>query len=343
MDGLTWQWRALRAASSDRDTLRRSALCLVPTGGPIVVGAAIGQPEAGLIGGVIGLLLYFADADGGLRPRFSILALCAAGLFAGTLLGNVLAGHDPFFWIAFAVMAFAAGLLYRVGKAQAMAMRLAAMAMVVSVGLAGAGPYEISFAIGAAILVALTRLVDHWNFGPLAQLRPPAGTASPIHGGWIRFALAYATAAVMGLWIGMQLDPLRALWVVATTMLVMQPDARSSYVRVVERTAGTFAGVVGAWLIVRLFGSPALLCAAILILSLLTPHHLAHRYWLHTTVITALILIAYDLIAFGSDRVPGLFIERVQDVLVGGGLALVATAAAFPRENSPSSQLDRSH
>ncbi|YBV94618.1 FUSC family protein (plasmid) [Phyllobacteriaceae bacterium JZ32] len=335
VDNVTLQWHALRAALLDRDTLRRAVLCLIPTGGPIVVGVGIGQPQAGLIGGVVGLLLYFADADGGLRPRFSILALCVAGLFAGILLGHILAGFHPLFWTAFAIMAFAAGLLYHIGKAQAMAMRLAAMAMVVSVGITGADPHEIAFAIGGAVLVALTRLTDHWIFGPLAQLRSPASAISPTNGGRIRFALAYGLAAVTGLWIGVELDPPHALWVVVTTMLVMQPDAHSSYVRVVERTVGTFAGVMGAWLIVRLFGPPALLCVAIIILALLTPHHFARRYWLHTTIITALILIAYDLAEFGSTRVQGLFIERVQDMLVGSSLAVIATAAAFPHKKRP--------
>ncbi|RCS25581.1 FUSC family protein [Phyllobacterium salinisoli] len=332
IDKLTLEWRAFLAALSDRDTLRRAVLCLIPTGGPIVVGAAMGQAEAGLIGGVTGLLLYFADADGGLRQRFSILALCSAGLFAGVLAGHLLENHQALFWIVFAASAFAAGFLYRVGKAQAMAMRLAALAMIVSAGIAQVDPHLIVFALGGAALVAVTRLADQWLFGPLPQLRSPVGMAPPMDDGWARFALAYASAAVAGLWIGMELDPRHALWVVVTTMLVMQPDAHSSYVRVVERTAGTFAGVMGAWLVVKLFGSPALLCVAVVFLSLLTPHHFARRYWLHTAVITALILIAYDLIEFGSNHVSGLLVERVQDMLVGSSLAVIATAAAFPRE-----------
>ncbi|WP_181418419.1 FUSC family protein [Phyllobacterium leguminum] len=327
---LALQWRALRAALLDRDALRRAFLCMVPTGGPIVAGVAMGKPEAGLIGGVIGVLLYFADADGGWRSRFFVLALNVAGLFAGTLAGFIIAGDHPLFWIVFALTAFAAGYLYRVGPAQAMAMRLAALAMTVSVGIPEADPYLIAFSIGAVALVLLTRLIDHGLFGPLPLLRAPAGATPPIQNGWVRFALAYAFAAVVGLWIGMEMDPTHAIWVVITTMLVMQPDARSSYVKVVERTVGTFAGALCGWVIVMLFGSPALLCVAVVILALLTPHHFARRYWLHTTIITALILIAYDLVELGSDRVSALFIERVQDMLVGSSLAIIATAAAFP-------------
>lgn len=338
IDHLTQQWRALLAASSDRDTLRRATLCMVPTGGPIVVGVAMGQAEAGLIGGVIGIFLYFADADGGWRPRFSILALCVAGLLGGTLAGHLVAGSEPLLYIGFAIMAFASGFLYRRGNAPGMAMQIAAIAMSVSFEIAKANFYEIAFSIGAVVVVVLTRLADHWLFGPLPLLRSPVDAAMPTHDGWIRFGLAYGSAAVFSLWIGMALDPSRAFWVVTTTMLVMKPDARLSYVRVVGRITGTFAGVVGAWLIIKLFGSPVLLCGAVLILAFLTPHHFARRYWLHTAVITALILIAYDFIAAGSRSVSGLFIERVEDMLVGAALALVATAAAFPPESRPSEE-----
>jgi uncharacterized membrane protein YccC len=320
------------ARLTNRDTLRRAVLCLIPTGGPIVAGVAMGKPEAGLIGGVMGVLLYFADEDGGLRPRFFILTLSAFGLFAGTVLGPILAGYPPLFWTIFAVIAFAAGFLYRVGKAPVMAMRLAVLAMVVSAGVPVADDYMIAFAIGGAGLVALTRLIDHQLFGPLPILRSQVVTKPPKDGGWIRFALVYGIAALIGLWIGMELDPRHALWVVVTTMLVMQPDAHSSYVRVVDRMAGTFGGVVIAWLIIKLLGSPALLCVAVVVLSLYVPHHFARRYWLHTTVITALILIAYDLTMFGSGGVTALFMERVEDMLVGCALAVVATAVAFPRE-----------
>jgi hypothetical protein len=51
------------------------------------------------------------------------------------------------------------------------------------------------------------------------------------------------------LWIGQALDPTHTIWVVATTLVVMQADARLSYRRIVERIAGTFAGVAAAWVI----------------------------------------------------------------------------------------------
>jgi hypothetical protein len=99
------------------------------------------------------------------------------------------------------------------------------------------------------------------------------------------------------LWIGQALDPTHTIWVVATTLVVMQADARLSYRRIVERIAGTFAGVVAAWAITG-SQSIALISASVLVVAPLIPHHLASRYWLHTALIALIILLDYDLAEF---------------------------------------------
>jgi len=85
------------------------------------------------------------------------------------------------------------------------------------------------------------------------------------------------------------------IWVVTTALVVMQQDARASYRHIVERVAGTFAGVLAAWLITIGFHSVPVICACILLVAPLIPHHLANRYWLHTALIALLVLLAYDL------------------------------------------------
>ena len=80
----------------------------------------------------------------------------------------------------------------------------------------------------------IARLIDHALGGPLAQhasepaqsLRPAAGSVSP----WPTPGRATCKPVDRSPSIRA-----RALWVAVTTMLVMQPDARASYVRVVER------------------------------------------------------------------------------------------------------------
>jgi len=139
---------------------------------------------------------------------------------------------------------------------------------------------QASYLFGVFLLAAAARTVDYLIAGPLPRqpavpLQPPSG-----HAGWLRYALAFASAATAALWIGQALDPTHTIWVVATTLVVMQADARLSYRRIVERIAGTFAGVVAAWVITG-SQSIALISACILVVAPLIPHHLANRYWLH--------------------------------------------------------------
>ena len=132
----------------------------------------------------------------------------------------------------------------------------------------------------ALLIVVVARVADHLLAGPLKQQRGGGGGAPT--GGWTRFALAYAGAATASLWLGVHIDPERALWVVVTTLVVMQSDARLSYVRIVHRIAGTVAGVVAAFALTSVLQEPWIIAAAALVLAPLIPHHLQHRYWLHT-------------------------------------------------------------
>ena len=71
-----------------------------------------------------------------------------------------------------------------------------------------------------------------------------------------------------------------------------------------------------------------------LILAAFLPHHLQHRYWLHTALITLLILFAYGLVGLNLTEMYELFTERLEDVPLGSGLAVTGTVAAFPRDVS---------
>jgi uncharacterized membrane protein YgaE (UPF0421/DUF939 family) len=95
---------------------------------------------------------------------------------------------------------------------------------------------------------------------------------------------------------------------------------------------GTVTGVVAAYGLTTIVRSPWSIAAGVLILAALVPHHLQHRYWLHTALIALLILLAYDLAALNLAELHGLFTERLQDVLLGAGLAVIGTVAAFPRD-----------
>jgi len=319
-----------RRLALDSVKIRRGALFLANIGVPLLIGAGRGESQAALAAVIVGMLFGFADNEESLPGRLRLLALDAGCITAGGLIGYALRGDAVAMWPIFVAITFAVGLAARTGREWLLAGRHTAMAFVVAVAIPTFTILEVCYLVGVAVLAALTRSLDYFIFGPLprqpaAPLQLPSGQA-----GWLRFALAFAGAATAALWLGATLDPIHTIWVVTTTLVVMQPDARASYRRIVERVAGTFAGVLVAWAITLGFHSPAVICAVILVVAPLIPHHLANRYWLHTALIALMVLLAYDLAEFGQG-IAKLLPERVIDMLLGCAMALAGTAAAFPR------------
>jgi hypothetical protein len=298
--------------------VRRGIQFLVNIGAPLVVGALRGESQTALAAVVVGMAFGFADSDGPLLSRLRILVLDAACIAAGAGLGLISRNNDAVLWPLFVAITLAVGVAPLTGRALPLTGRHAAMAFIVGGAFpAAVGSTQIYYLLGVLLLAAAARTVDYLIAGPLprqpaAPLQLPSG-----RGGWLRYALAFAGAATAALWIGQTLDPTHTIWVVATTLVVMQADARASYRRIVERIV---------------FASPsvAFICAAILVVAPLIPHHLANRYWLHTALIAVMILLAYYLAVRDTQGITQLLSERVVDMLLGCTLALVGTAAAFP-------------
>jgi hypothetical protein len=266
-----------------------------------------------------------------LFSRLRFLALDALCIGVGAGLGYFARNHAALLVPFFVGLTLGIGLAPLTGRMLPLTGRHAAMAFTVAAALPVTFNLpQAGYLFGVFLLAAAARTVDYLIAGPLPRqpavpLQPPSG-----HGGWLRYALAFAGAATAALWIGQALDPTHTIWVVATTLVVMQADARFSYRRIVERIAGTFAGVAAAWVITG-SQSIALISVCVLVVAPLIPHHLANRYWLHTALIALMILLAYDLAEFDSESISKLLFERVIDMLLGCAIALVGTAAAFPR------------
>ncbi len=315
----------------DSGHVRRGLQFLVNIGTPLLVGALRGEAHIALPAVLAGMAFGFADSPGSLLSRLRFLGLDALCIGAGAVLGYVARSHEVALVLSFMAITLGVGLAPLTGRMLPLAGRHAAMAFTVAAAL------PVTFSLpqaaylgGVLVLAAVARTVDFLIAGPLPRqpappLQPPSGRA-----GWLRYAIAFAAAATAALWIGQTLASTHTIWVVATTLVVMQADARLSYRRIVERVAGTFAGVAVAWAIV---GSQSLwlICAVVLVVAPLIPHHLANRYWLHTALIALMIMLAYDVAEFGSQDMATLLFERVVDMLLGCAIALLATAAAFPR------------
>ena len=316
----------------DSAQFRRGALFLASIGIPVIIGLLRHQPDAALIGAVVGMLLAFADSDGELPGRLRLLVFDGVMIAGGGVIGHLCRDSAPALWAVFIAITLSVGMAARSGREALLTSRHCAMAFTVTSALPSFPASQIWFLIGVLVLTAVARVIDHMLAGqlplqPSAPLQMPAGQS-----GWLRFALAFCGAAVASMWIGRTLDAIHAIWAVTTTLVVMLPDARASYRRIFERVAGTFAGVLAAWLITMLFHSAAIICIFILVVAPLIPHHLAHRYWLHTGLIALMVLLAYDLTLLDTHSITNLLSERLEDILLGCAMGLIGTAVAFPRE-----------
>jgi hypothetical protein len=313
---------------------RRAVAFSIGTGVPAIFGLWLHQPGGLLVGVITAMTFAFADDEGPLSRRFISLGRAAAGVVLGGAIGHLLGGYGPVFWVLFVVSAFGAAWLNRAGKSAHIGARLAVMALAISAGTPDMSLAEVWFVAGALALTILLRLADHAIYGPLpASTLPPRPAFPESERFWLRFCSAYAAAAALALWLGLRVDPLHAIWVAITTLVVMQPDDRSNYRRILERVVGTAAGVVAAYLLTRWAHSAPLMVALLFITAVLLPHHMPVRYWLHTAAIALLVMLAYDLASEASDGASrfgaGLFSERLVDVLVGCAMALVGTEVGF--------------
>jgi hypothetical protein len=320
----------MEATSLDAAQVRRGALFLINIGVPVIVGVLRKEPEGALAGAVVGMLLAFADNDGELPGRLRLLAVDAAAIAGGGIIGWLCRDSAAALWSVFVAITLSVGMAARGGREPLLAGRHCAMAFTVAAAIPAFPLYQLWYLFGVLALNAASRTVDHLladklPLQPSAPLQTPSGQS-----GWLRFALAFSGAAVAALLIGKTLDPTHAVWVVITTLVVTQPDARGNYRRIVERVIGTFAGVIAAWAVAMLFRSTAVVTIAIVAVAPFIPN-LAKRYWLHTALIALMVLLAYDLTLI-SHHIVNLLTQRLQDVLLGCALALCGTAVAFPHE-----------
>jgi hypothetical protein len=219
---------------------RRAVAFVIGIGVPALAALWFRQPGGMLLGAITAIMFSFADEEGPLTKRFTALGRSAGGIALGGAIGHLLGGYDWAFWMLFVAGAFGAAWLNRADKSAHIGARLAVMALAIVAGTPDISWPEALFVVGSLAVTVLVRLADHAVFGPLpAASLPPRPVVPESDRFWLRFAAAYTAAATLGLWAGLELDPQHAMWVVITTLVVMQPDDRSNYRRILERIIGT--------------------------------------------------------------------------------------------------------
>jgi hypothetical protein len=310
---------------------------------PISIGAAVGNPEAGLLAAVGGLMVGGAAAGTSARAQASELALALAPAIAASIAAALMAGCGTLQDALVVLLVACASLAGGISRPSAIATTRFVLFLLIAVVVAGNVPQRWAFVLlvgvgacwGVAVNVflgAIARVRRSGAAAPVAATPPAYTTAQRLSrwrralrtlAGWqyaLRLTACLAVAAILGyLWPGHHLH-----WVALTVALLTERQVEAWPVKTTQRALGTLAGVLAAGL---LFGWTMpwwALAATIGILAAARPYLRARNYLAYTAVTTPLILAILDA---GAPPGVAAFVDRLVATLIGAALVLMANAA----------------
>jgi uncharacterized membrane protein YccC len=129
-----------------------------------------------------------------------------------------------------------------------------------------------------------------------------------------------------------QVEMERSYWMLLTVAIVMKPDFGSVFVRAVQRSLGTLAGVVLAGGLLALHPSKPLVVVLMAVLIGSVPYAMARNYGLFTLLLTPFTLLLVDSTGTAGGDVIG---ARLLDTVVGCAICLVLGFLLWPETWRP--------
>lgn len=304
---------------------------------PIAVMTLLGEASLGYVAASGAFTVLFAGSAA-VVDRARVLPFVAAGLLASAALGALTAGDDllaGFGVVVVAVVSAALSFGFRLGPPGPLFFVLVfgLSGHVLDTGAISPLPYLAALASGClfSYLVAMTPLVLARTRAtaarPLRELLPgPALTADSR-----LLLLRVAIVAVLGVLLGIVIDPERTYWVVGSGIAVIGVAAarRAALHRGVHRMLGTVLGA-GLYLVLSLLHPAGLWLAALLgALQFTIELVVVRNYALALVFITPLVLLLTGA-ATGSIGSTDIAIERIIDTVVGAALG-AASGILHPR------------
>jgi hypothetical protein len=307
----------------------------VATTAPLALGLVLDQPAAGLaaaLGGLYGSL--GTPVRGPDRARWAAVAVI--GTTVSMALGTALADATTALVIVTVVVTAATAELRRYGRSGAMCGFLHAATLIIAGGLPDASvaaqtvPFLVGALAGAGLMLAAgaSRARPDHGVAPGAATgrdatRPPP--ASPIPP-----ARLHAHAVRTSLAVGLALAGARAAdlafgyWVPLTTLAVLQPEPHASWVRMVQRTAGTLLGTLAVLGVTWWTTDPVVLIPVVAVcsLALFSLHDRSYYWFVLTLTPTVLLMISTD-VPLG----PEIAGDRLAATALGIAVAGAANAA----------------
>ena len=141
-----------------------------------------------------------------------------------------------------------------------------------------------------------------------------------------RHALRLSLALLAGYIVLRALHPQNGYWILLTTLLVCQPTYHATRRRLLQRVAGTFAGLFVGWMALRLLPAGPWQMALVTAAGVGFFAARRRRYALATASITVFVVLCFNQVNRGYE-VMG---PRLLDTLIGAGIAALAIRLVLP-------------
>lgn len=141
-----------------------------------------------------------------------------------------------------------------------------------------------------------------------------------------RHAMRLASGMLVGYLAMRLLHPTHGYWILMTTLFVCQPSYGATRRRTVQRIAGTTAGLVAGWAMLRLLPGGEWRLPVLVATGAAFFAFRLRRYALATAVITLFVLLCFDLVGAGYDAIG----PRLLDTLLGAVIAIAAIRFVLP-------------
>jgi hypothetical protein len=219
------------------------------TGIPILVGMAMGEAIAGVIGASCALLTTLADIGTTYRSRIGTMAAATVAMAIGGTIGARYGGTTGAAEVTIVAAALVAGWVSGSHPGLGAVARFFAVATATGAGLHFANPMIAVAAAGGGAMAIVVAIVVWSIFGvPVDEnvMDWRAGIRRALAGvdAGASFAIAYAFAAGAALlaadWLGVQ----RPYWATMTVLMVMRREGLESLRLVLQYMAGTLLGIL---------------------------------------------------------------------------------------------------
>ncbi|AEY02203.1 hypothetical protein GU3_12240 [Oceanimonas sp. GK1] len=290
------------------------------SGVPLLLGAALGQVEQGLLGALGGMVLLYMPLAS-MADRMVTLAVCAFGFALCFTLAALTGGH---LWGSAAMLALITMLVNLICRYYAVLppgrfffVMIAAMASTVPFELS-----EIPAQTGLLMMGAMSACLLAFGYSLLvpvkhSELTRPAQPDRALSALWLESALI---GAVVGgsLLLALALGLHNPYWVPISCAAIMQGNSVSVLLqRKLHRILGTAVGLMLAWLLFSLEPGPWWLALLVIVLTFIIETLVVRNYGLAVIFITPLTVLFASMMQGGALSPDELVLTRMLDIALG--------------------------